>query len=164
MGRTNYLIEGVSGTGKSSVCRELRKRGYQAIDGDKELAYQGDPATGHPTEGFRHDHHIWNVAKVRSLAENQDEERTFFCGGSRNFGQFLELFDLVFLLEVDAATLLHRLVNRAGNPWGKRPEERDLILRLHASREDLPPRGISVDATLPLDRVVDEIVRQTGGM
>ena len=41
MGIRNYLIEGVSGTGKTSVCKELQRRGYYAIDGDTELAYQG---------------------------------------------------------------------------------------------------------------------------
>jgi hypothetical protein len=46
MGKRNYLIEGVSGAGKTSVCQELRRRGYVAINGDRELAYQGDPTTG----------------------------------------------------------------------------------------------------------------------
>ena len=36
MGIRNYLIEGVSGTGKTSVCKELRRRGYHAINGDNE--------------------------------------------------------------------------------------------------------------------------------
>jgi predicted ATPase len=30
MGMRNYLIEGVSGTGKTSVCKELQRRGYFA--------------------------------------------------------------------------------------------------------------------------------------
>ena len=34
------LIEGLSGTGKTSVCDELQRRGYHAIHGDRELAYQ----------------------------------------------------------------------------------------------------------------------------
>ena len=51
MGIRNYLIEGVSGTGKTSVCKELKRRGYHAINGDRELAYQGDPETGTPTDG-----------------------------------------------------------------------------------------------------------------
>ena len=37
MGRRNYLIEGLSGTGKTSVCDELQRRGYHAIHGDREL-------------------------------------------------------------------------------------------------------------------------------
>ena len=48
MGVRNYLIEGVSCTGKTSVCGELRRRGLHAINGDAELAYQGDPITGEP--------------------------------------------------------------------------------------------------------------------
>ena len=42
MGKRNYLIDGVSGTGKTSVCNELQRRGYHAIHGDRELAYLGD--------------------------------------------------------------------------------------------------------------------------
>jgi broad-specificity NMP kinase len=58
MGVKNYLIEGVSGTGKTSVCDELRRRGYHSIHGDRDLAYQGDPKTGGPLDGFAHEHHI----------------------------------------------------------------------------------------------------------
>lgn len=49
MALRNYLIEGGSCSGKTSVYKELKKRGYSAIDGDKELAYQGDPDTSVPT-------------------------------------------------------------------------------------------------------------------
>ncbi len=52
MGVRNYLIEGVSGTGKTTVCDELLRRCYDAINGDRELAYRGDPKTGEPLEGF----------------------------------------------------------------------------------------------------------------
>ena len=85
MGKRNYLIEGVSGTGKMSVCNELQRRSYHAINGDRELAYQGNPETGKPTDGLPHEHHIWDVEKVKALVANQDEAVTFFCDGSRNF-------------------------------------------------------------------------------
>lgn len=91
-GIRNYLIEGVSGTGKTSVCNELRRRGYHAIHGDRELAYQGDPETGEPTDGFAHERHIWHVDKVKASVANQDEAVTFYCGGSRNFTKFIDLF------------------------------------------------------------------------
>jgi gluconate kinase len=158
MGRRNYLIEGVSCTGKSAVCRELRRRGYAAVDGDRELAYQGDPATGERTEGFCHEHHIWDVGEVRRLAASQDDEATFFCGGSRNFKQFMNLFDHIFVLDVDADTLNERLHNRRDDDWGKSEIERNLILRLHATKGDVPGSGIVVDATRPLASVVDEIL------
>jgi hypothetical protein len=73
MGVRNYLIEGVSGSGKTAVCTELQRRGYQAIHGDRELVYRGDPETGiltdpetgTPTATWMHAHQIWDVNKVR---------------------------------------------------------------------------------------------------
>jgi len=156
----NYLIEGVSGTGKTSVCKELQRRGYHAINGDNELAYQGDPDTGEPTEGVAHEHHIWDVGKVRALVADQDVAVTFFCGGSRNSSHFIDLFDRVFVLEVDRDTLNRRLESRPEDEFGGRPTEREVVLRLHRTQEDIPRNGIVIDATAPLAHVVEEIVRR----
>jgi hypothetical protein len=161
MGVINYLIEGVSGTGKTSVCGELQRRGYHAVNGDRELAYQGDPKTGEPTDGLSHEHHIWHVDKVRALVESHDEAVTFFCGGSRNFPKFLDLFDGVFVLEIDLDTLNRRLDERPEGEWGGKPAERELIVRLHQTKEDIPRDGTVIDATAPLARVADEILRRS---
>jgi hypothetical protein len=120
MGRRNYLIEGVSGAGKTAVCTELRRRGYQAIHGDRELVYRGDPETGlpmaaetgTPTATWMSEHQIWDVEKVQAFVANQDEAVTFFCGGSRNFPKFIDLFDGVFVLEVDLDTMNRRIDER----------------------------------------------------
>lgn len=160
MGVRNYLIEGVSGTGKTSVCNELRRRGYHSINGDRELAYQGDPNTGKSLDGFAHAHHIWDVEKVRALVADQSHSASFFCGGSRNFDRFIDLFDGVFVLEVDPDTLNRRLAVRPEDEWGGRPSERELIARLHATKEDIPKIGVVIDATVPVARVVDEILRR----
>ena len=84
MGKRNYLIEGISGTGKTSACTELQRRGYQAIHGDRELRYQGDLETGTPTDIFTSDRHkspLWDREKVQAFIANKDEAVTFFCGG-----------------------------------------------------------------------------------
>jgi hypothetical protein len=113
-------------------------------------------------EGFAHEHHIWHVDKVRALVANQDEAVTFFCGGSRNFSKFIDLFDGVFVLEVDLDTLNRRLDERPDDEWdGGKPMERELIARLHQTKEDIPKNGIVIDATAPIAHVVDEIVRQS---
>ena len=88
MGIRNYLVEGVSGTGKTSVCTELQRRGYHAVNGDRELAYQGDQETGLPMDGFTHAHdisahHIWNVEKVKALA--RISHRILLEGALREF-------------------------------------------------------------------------------
>lgn len=163
MGRRNYLIEGGSGTGKTAVCHELRRRGYHAINGDRELAYQGDPGTGEPVLGVTgvaaHRHHLWWVADVRALAADRQHAVTFFCGGSRNLAEFVDVFDAVFVLEVDLHTLDRRLDRRPKDEWGGRQEERQLIEHLHETREEIPPGGIAIDATVPLPHVVDTILQ-----
>lgn len=166
----NYLIAGVSGSGKTAVCSELQRRGYHAIHGDRELAYQGDPETGIPTAGLAHEqsatviseHHIWHVDKVKAFVANRDEAVTFFCGGSRNSAQFIDLFDDVFILEVDFDTMNRRIAERvAADPtdWGGKRAERDVTARLYRTKEGIPQNGRIIDATAPLARVVDEIVR-----
>jgi len=162
MGMRNYLVEGVSGTGKTSVCDELERRGFHAIHGDRELAYQGDPITGEPLESATHDHHIWDVDRLRALAADRSRPATFFCGGSRNVARFIDVFDTVFVLQVDAATLLQRLDRRPPGEWGSAPHERDLVVRLHRTQEDVPASGVPIDATAPLAAVVDDILRRTG--
>ncbi len=160
MGFRNYLIEGVSCTGKTTVCNELQRRGYQAIHGDRELAYQGEPETGQPTDTASHEKHIWDVKKVKALVDNKNEPLTFFCGGSRNFSKFIDLFDGVFILEVDIETLNRRLDERPENEFGGKKTERELIVRLHQSKKDIPKNGTIIDATAPIEHVVDAIVRQ----
>lgn len=159
MGIRNYLVEGVSCTGKTTACDELQRRGHHAIHGDRELAYQGDPETGRPTERRGHEHHLWDVSKVKALAASNDAPVTFFCGGSRNFTQFLDLFDAVFVLQVDAATLRQRLDARPAGEFGATPEQRALIEHLHSTQQDVPRGGIPIDATAPVTVVVDEILR-----
>ena len=107
-----------------------------------------------------HWHHIWSVDRVRALVADQNERFTFFCGGSRNFAKFLDLFDGVFVLEIDLDTLNRRLDRRPEGEFGAHGSERDLIVRLHRTREATPKNGILIDATAPLAHVVDEIVRR----
>jgi adenylate kinase family enzyme len=170
MGKKNYLIQGVSGAGKTSVCTELQRRGYHAIHGDRVLAYQGDPETGVPTTGrllvktasFISAHHIWDVEKVQALIASQDEAVTFFCGGSRNFAKFIDLFDGVFILDIDLETSLQRIAERVAldpTDWGGTPEEREISVRMYQTQEAIPSKGITIDATAPLALVVDEILR-----
>jgi hypothetical protein len=161
MGVKNYLIEGVSCTGKTSVCDELQRRGYHSINGDTDLAYWGDPKTGEPLDGSTYEHHtwIWDVDKVRTLVADQSHAASFFCGGSRNFDRFINLFDGVFVLEVDLDTLNRRLALRTEDEWGGRASEGESYARIqHATKEDIPKNAIIIDATVPIARVVGAIL------
>ena len=162
MGVKNYLVDGVSCAGKTTVCGELQRRGYHVIHGDEELAYWGDLETGEPVDGNADAHRswLWEVAKVNALVTDQRHAATFFCGGSRNADRFIGLFDEVFVLEVDLETLNQRLAARPETEWGGTAEEGEAFARVqHATKVGLPVNAILIDATAPLTNVVDEILR-----
>lgn len=165
MGIKNYLIEGGSGTGKTSVATELERRGYDVIHGDRVLAYVGDPETGQALAGppkgadrvaWRYAHWIWPVDKVRAIAADTTHPATFFCGGSRNSQKFLRLFDKVFVLYIDVEMLNRRLDERP-HDFGFKRAERALVLRYHRTREYLPA-GITIETANTVARVVDDIL------
>jgi gluconate kinase len=161
MGTKNYLIDGVSCAGKTTVCDELQRRGYHAIHGDRELAYWGNLKTGEPVDGSADEQRtwMWNVAKVSALVADQTHAATFFCGGSRNSDRFIGLFDGVFVLEIDLDTLNQRLAARPETEWGGTAQEGEAFARLqHATREGLPTNAIIIDATAPLACIVDTIL------
>ncbi len=137
------------------------------------MKYRGDPKTGEPVKEpvhaserdkaiWQQEHLLWDIDKVKSLTADQSKAISFFCGGSRNFSKFIGLFDGVFVLEVhDLDTLYRRLderVARDPTDWGGKSEEKELVARLHRTKEDIPSGGIIIDATQPLVSVVDEIL------
>jgi gluconate kinase len=162
MGKRNFLIDGASGTGKTTVANELQRRGYQVVHGDRELAYNGDPETGEPTEGGGFERWIWDVAKVKALVADHSEAVTFFCGGSRNSHKFIDLLDDVFVLELDDLdVVMRRIAQRvAADPTdcGATQAERDIIAQQHETKAGVPD-GRVIDASMPIERVVDEILR-----
>ncbi len=159
MARSNYLIKGLSGTGKTSVREELLKRGYDAIEADTEFGYYEDPQTGLPTDKKEFLNWKWNKQQVEDILNNKDKDITFVCGGSMNDKDFLHLFTKVFTLFVDDETLKQRLLTRLHGNFRDRPEDLARILEYNkgvASRKGL----ILVDATKPIEGVVDTILGQ----
>ena len=148
MAKRNYLVEGLSGTGKSSVYEELIRRGYKAISTDRAWKYR-------PTHS---DNSMWDERKAVSELESPEPEVLFVCGSSRNRDRFLPYFTRIFNLRIDDDTMRRRLQERTNNEFGKQPEEVELMLRLNRSDEK-PAGAIDVDAGQPLAQVVDELLR-----
>jgi gluconate kinase len=169
MGIKNYLIEGISGVGKTAVAEELERRGFHVIHGDRVLGHVGDPETGQALKRPSHHsdaesvawlnkHWIWPVDQVKALIADHTNPITFFCGTSRNTKQFINLFDQVFVLDIDRATLMQRLSNRPEDEFGGRAVEKELIAKLHATQEDIPKTATHINAARSVSAVVDEIV------
>ena len=158
MAKRNYLVEGLSGAGKSSVFEELIRRGYRAISTDRAWSYSADPGTGLPGGPVGHDTWVWDEQKAVSELESPEPEVLFVCGSSRNRDHFLPYFTKVFNLRIDDDTMRHRLQARSDDDWSLGHEGVELMLRLNRSDEK-PAGAIDVDATQPLSQVVDELLR-----
>jgi len=158
LAKRNYLVEGLSGTGKSSVYEELIRRGYKAVSTDRAWAYHAQPGTGLPGGPMHHDNWMWDQQRAISELESAEPEVLFVCGSSRNRDDFLPYFAKVFNLRIDDATMRHRLQNRTNNEFGKQHEDVELMLELNR-REARPAGAIDIDATQPLNQVVDTLLR-----
>ena len=162
MAKRNYWVEGLSGVGKSSVYEELIRRGYKAISTDRAWAYHADPDTGLPGESTGYDTWMWDRQKAVGELESPEPDLLFVCGSCRNRDHFLPYFTKVFNLRIDDDTMRRRLEERTEDDWPLAGQEGvELMLRLNRSDEK-PPGAIDVDATQPLDEVVDELLRLAG--
>ena len=155
MAKRNYLVEGLSGAGKSSVYEELIRRGYKAISTDRAWKVHADPDIGLPVRPVQS---MWDQRKAVSELGSPEPDVLFVCGSSRNRDRFLPYFTKIFNLRIDDDTMRRRLQERTNNDFGKQPEEVELMLRLNRSGAK-PAGAIDVDATQPLDQVVDELLR-----
>ncbi len=156
------MISGLSGTGKSTVCGELRNRGYNAVEADEELAYFADPETGLPANK-KTSHWLWDKEKFNITVKQKRDDILFVCGGATNEEEFKHHFDKIFSLHIDDTTLRHRLLTRTNNYYGKDPKE--LMQQLEWNKGTVKyskERGRTViDATKSVDEVVNEILQHT---
>ena len=158
MAKRNYLVDGLSAAGKSAVYEELIRRGFNAISTDRAWKRPADSDAALPGRPVQHESSSWDRQKAVRELESQEPEVLFVCGSSRNRDRFLRYFTGIFNLRIDDDTMRRRLEERTNNDFGKQPEEVELMLRLNRSDEK-PAGAIDVDATRPLDQVVDELLR-----
>jgi dephospho-CoA kinase len=160
-------ITGISGSGKSSVCKKLKKRGYTAFDTDKDgVAYFYHNETDQPvTERISHEErtpewrsqHTWKALRetVEKLADQSQDEPVFLCGVTNNDADELwDLFSQVFALTMDEVTLKQRIRERTNNDFGKNPHEfADLLRWQQTATKDYRKLGATlIDATQPIER------------
>jgi dephospho-CoA kinase len=159
------LLTGMSGTGKSTLIRELSARGYKAVDADSDewsewvdyIATPGEP--GLPVEPDRD--WMWREERIQGLLSIEDAHTLFVSGCAKNMVKFYPQFDHIILLSAPAAVIVERLAVRTNNPYGKRPDEVARVLSLVQTIEPLLRKnaGHEVDTSAPLGQVVETILR-----
>src|SRR3954453_4036714 len=139
MARRNYLVEGLSGAGKSSVYEELIRRGYKAISTDRAWKFHADPDTGLPGGAGHYDNGVWDRQKAVRELESPEPEVLFVCGSSRNRDRFLAYFTKIFNLRIDEDSMRRRLEQRTDDDWPLGQAGVELMLALN--RSDEKPAG-----------------------
>ena len=147
------LLTGMSGTGKSSVIRELAALRYKAIDTDDDWCEQ--------LPGGRQ---RWREDAIARLLDTEDADALFIAGCEENQVRFHPRFDLIILLSAPAQTMIERLTARTGNPYGKAPGDMDRILGDLAAIEPLLRKAADheIRTTTPLADVVAKVLHLAG--
>jgi len=163
-----YLITGVPGTGKSTIAKELTKRGFNAYDTDMVgLAELRDRKTDRlmelsPDEPIDLNRYAWNWDKEKLRRILNGNGPVFLCGEASNQEEFYESFDHIFVLSIDEVILKYRLATRnvEGHEYGKHPEELRHVLNVYKEfKQRLVSKGAApVDSTKPVNKILKEII------
>jgi shikimate kinase len=144
------LLTGMSGTGKSTLVRELRRRGHRAYDAD-------DDGFSEPRADGRWG---WRAEQVAGLLAHHDGGWLFFAGCSEE--QAALPFDYRVLLTAPRALLFERLRTRTTNGYGRAGRELEQVLADLAEVEPLLRRSadLVLDTTEPPARVADRLLAE----
>jgi len=164
-------ITGIETAGKSTVCRELKNRGFEAYDIDEGIAHYYDKATGeqsewlgaaeartsewHETRAYMMDRS--HVERIKAQAKDKP---IFLCGTTQNDEIVLDLFDKLIYLYLDEDTLRDRMSKRSSTELAFAPHEQQAVLSWHKPCEDKYRKlgATMVDATQPNDKVIESIL------
>jgi len=162
-----YYITGVSGTGKSTLAEELRKKGFYTIDQDSLCRWKNNKtmelAPLRQEKEFLEEHDWYCDVDILKRDVEKEGEKVFVVGYAANQDEYLNMFDKVFLLHCSPETLVARLETRTTNEFGKHSSQMEHILEWQKGYEkDMTDKGaIGIDAEQPLSKVLDDILSHT---
>lgn len=165
-----YLITGVAGTGKSTLAKELRQRGYAAYDTDEGFSFYANKETDERTvrpheptpEWYEKHHRVFDENILENLFKKHQQEALFICSIAANQSKYYSQFDKLFLLTAPDEIITNRLGSRTNNYFGKHPLELQRVIGRHEQfDEELKADGaIVIDSTQPIEAVADAILSQ----
>lgn len=170
------FITGTSTSGKSTMAKELVKRGCEAHD----LEHNGISAWFHKETGMRDaefgqvpertkewmDAHEWRVSLdwVKDIAQKAANKPIFLCGGGANERDIVALCDKVIWLKTDEDTIRKRVTIPRDHTYGTNPHElAEAIERNKVKEREYEQMGaIMIDVRRPFDQVINEVLRVAG--
>jgi energy-coupling factor transporter ATP-binding protein EcfA2 len=170
------LVTGVSGSGKSTIARQLTAMGHEAIsmDGDDLLCGWCDRHGHRVTRPAEPDAdwlaaHDWRWVPERLDAILADARRRrvntlFLCGCAANGLDLADRFDAHILLDIDQKTMADRMADPArGNDYGRVGDSLTIAIAGHTAFLAAWRRygAVTVDATQPVTTVGHEVLLST---
>lgn len=162
-----FFISGASGTGKTTLMHELRRRGEEAHDTDSEciriskqsgqvVNYEESKVEGYdwtyPTDALQR-------IKNKSLTSN-----VFLLGSVDNFDDVKAVADDYIWMDIPQDELLKRLASR-DKEYGKSNSERQRIIGLHKEMSAAnDPKLFSLDATKSVELIADDLLAHVAGI
>jgi hypothetical protein len=161
-----YWVASRGGVGKSTIKKELERRGRRAVDGDdiEGLASWRDLASGEKVQVDTPDlidgsavDWLWDKEKLDELLAAPGE--LFLCGSAANDLDFFDRFKRVFVLTINPYDHLKRLQDRDSR-YGKESamQQRILAWQQQFVKDALSLGATAIDAARPLENIVDEIL------
>ena len=143
------LVTGMSGVGKSTLLRELARRGHLTVDTDYDgwVLADGNWDEGRMTQLLHHE----SAIVVSGTAENQ--------------AQFYDRFDAVILMTAPLDVLLERVRQRKDNPYGTTKADREEIRGYVVTVQPLLRLGATheLDGTSSVSELADATERILAG-
>ncbi len=137
------LVTGMSGTGKTTVLDELRRRGHLAVDTDYD--------------GWELPDRTWDEQRMEAFLESHPD--VVVSGTVENQDQFYDRFQDIVLLSAPLHVLVERVSSRANNPYGKTLEQQAEIASYLETVEPRLRRGatLELDGRVPASQLADAI-------
>jgi len=165
-----FLVTGLPGSGKSTICAALKGRGIVAYDADDDgLACWRDRQTGArtepedracPPEFLRRNSRDIPRETIEALALREQGADIFVCGDPENEDELLDLFARAFALILDEETVKERLAARTNNTWGKLPHQVAYSLAFKETWDEWRRHSeyVELDASRPTEELVQSIL------
>jgi shikimate kinase len=143
------LLTGMSGTGKSALVQELRRRSYAAHDADDGFAEaRADGRWG------------WRADLIADLLAQAADRLLFFAGCSEEQAELP--FDYRVLLTAPRAVLVQRIRTRTNNTYGQDDQELAQVLADLVEVEPLLRRSadLVLTTTAPTAEIAEVLLRR----